>query len=257
MTSETVKEIQREFSRQAQPMAYAPAFREQAALQRLIRAVGDAPSHRVLDLACGPGIVAGAIAPRIGQVIGIDATHEMVRLARQHFEKGRLTNGSFSVASAESVPFDRGRFDQVITRLTIHHFADVPAVLSEARRVLRPAGRLIVADVISSADAEESRLHNALERLRDPTHVRMLRAEELLETIQRSGFSVLHAEEWTQPRSFPEWAAIINMDARTGPLEQIMRALAQAGQTAGISLREEGGELRFTHTWMLVDAAPA
>ncbi len=254
MTPEPVEEIQREFSRQAQQMASAPAFREYAALQRLVRVVGDAPSHRVLDLACGPGIVAEAIAPHAGQIIGIDATYEMIRLARQQLEKGHIVNGRLMVAAAERLPFERGTFDDVISRLTIHHFADPSVVLSEARRVLRSAGRLMIADVISSPDPEEARLHNSLERLRDPTHIRMLPARELLETIRGAGFSVLREEGWTQPRAFLEWAAIVNAGARTEPLEHVMRVLARAGQTAGISLREEDGVLQFTHTWMLVEA---
>lgn len=254
MTPETLKEIQLEFSRQAQPMACAPVFREQAVLQRLVRAVGGARSGRVLDLACGPGIVAEAVAPHVGQLIGIDATPEMIWLASRQFERANLKNGRFALAAAESLPFEGGTFDEVITRLSFHHFAEASVVAAEARRVLQRAGRLIVADIVSSADPEESRLHNSLERLRDQTHVRMLPAQELLDTIRMAGFCVLREETWTQPRTFSEWAAIVKMEARIEPLQNIMRALARAGQTAGIALREEEGELRFAHTWILIEA---
>jgi ubiquinone/menaquinone biosynthesis C-methylase UbiE len=247
-------EIQSEFTRQAKQMASAPAFHTQAVLERLRQAVGASPSDRILDLACGPGIVAETVSPHVREVVGIDATPEMIRLVRERFAMAHLTNGRFEVASAEWLPFEAGEFDQVLTRLSFHHFPDVAAVLAEIRRVLRPGGRMIVADVVSSEDADQSALHNSLERLRDPTHVRMLSSTELLQVIHGAGFSVMHEERWQQQRSFGEWAAIIADPTRTQPLEQVMRVLARAGEGAGISLREEAPDLLFTHTWLLVTA---
>ncbi len=254
MTVETEKNIRAEFTRQAEPMASAPAFHAESAIRRLVAAVGESPLDRVLDVACGPGIVAEAIAPHVREVVGIDVTPKMVRLAHARFSKARSNNGQFQVASAENLPFPSASFDQIVTRLSFHHFADLSKVLAEVRRVLRPDGRFIIADVVSSAEPEEAALHNALERLRDPTHVRMRAPNELLEVIDRAGFAVVRQQVWEQPRSFVEWAAIVADPERTQALEKVMRALARAGQSAGISLREGGDDLRFTHTWMLVEA---
>ncbi len=254
MSQKTEKEIQGEFSRQAQPMASAPAFRDSEAIRRLVDAEGNSSSARVLDMACGPGIVAEAIAPNVGRVVGIDMTPRMIELAQQRFREAHLDNGQFAVASAEDLPFADASFDQVITRLSLHHLADPGAVLTGIRRLLRPSGHLIVADVISSEDSDEALLHNSIEMLRDPTHVRMLSPDELLRAVKQAGFTVLREQRWQQERSFAEWAAIIADPRRTEPLENVMRALARAGFAAGISLREEQGQLRFTHTWMLVEA---
>ncbi len=254
MSQKTEKEIQSEFSRQAQSMASAPAFHDEQGVGRLVEAVGNLPSARVLDLACGPGIVAEAIAPQVCTVVGIDMTPRMVELAQQRFRRAQLENGQFTVASAEDLPFDGASFDQIITRLSLHHLTDPAAVLAGTRRLLRPSGHLIVADVISSEDSDEALLHNSIEMLRDPTHVRMLSPDELLRAVKQAGFTVLREQRWQQERSFAEWAAIIADPRRTEPLENVMRALARAGFAAGISLREEQGQLRFTHTWMLVEA---
>ena len=248
------KHIQTEFARQANQMAVAAAFHAEPVLEWLVRAVGAAARNRALDLACGPGIVAEVIAPRVREVVGLDVTPEMIRLAHDRLEKAQLTNAYFSVASVEALPFKENEFDQVITRLSLHHFHDVAAVLSEVRRVLRPGGDLIIADVVSPEDADESALHNSLEQLRDPTHVRMFAPAELLEIIHVAGFSLVSEEEWEQQRSFLEWAQIIANPARTDPLQNAMRALARAGQGAGIALREEAGQLFFTHRWRLVVA---
>ena len=223
-------------------------------MEWLVKAVASSARERVLDLACGPGIVAEAVSPHVRQVVGIDVTPEMIRLAEARLVKARQPNAYFGIGSAEALPFAENEFDQVITRLSLHHFTDVGAVLAEVRRVLRPVGNLIVADVVSSEDPEESALHNSLERLRDPTHVRMLAPSELRNIIRVAGFSLVSEDAWEQQRSFPEWAQIIANPARTEPLQNVMRALARAGQGAGMALREESGQLFFTHRWRLVIA---
>jgi ubiquinone/menaquinone biosynthesis C-methylase UbiE len=246
--------IQQEFSRQARQLASASAFHEKGAIERMVIALGDSAADRVLDVACGPGIVAEAIAPHVREVNGIDATPEMIRLANERFADAHLGNGCFAVASAEQLPFVRGLFDQVVTRLSFHHFTDLPAALAEMHLVLRPGGKLVVADVVSSEDADESALHNSLEKLRDPTHVRMYAASSLLDILYFGGFRVVHHESWRQARAFTEWAAIVADPSRTLPLQNVMRALARTGQSAGIHLREQSGELRFAHTWLLAVA---
>ncbi len=223
-------------------------------MQRLIDAFEDAAADRVLDVACGPGIVARALASRVREIVGVDATPEMIRLAQQRFKRSRLTNGRFGVGWAEALPFKNAQFDRVLSRLSLHHFTNIPAVLAEVRRMLRLRGRLIVADVVSSDDPEASALHNALERLRDPAHVRMLSRLELLQAIRSAGYAISSEETWTQERAFTEWAKIVAAPGWTEPLHHVMRALARAGQRAGIDLREDSGELLFTHTWLLVKA---
>ncbi len=248
------EQIRSEFTRQAGPMSTAPAFHADAVLGRLAKAVAAAPVGRILDLACGPGIVAEAVAPLAAELVGVDATPEMIRLAGERLAKAGLANARFQVALAESLPFGAAEFDTVLTRATFHHFPDLPAVLAEVRRVLRPQGRLVVADVLSSDDPGEAGLHNALERLRDPTHVRMLSRKEMRSALCSAGFDPLSQEVWDQERSFAEWARIVADPSRTDPLHEVMRALARAGQHAGMGLREVAGEVRFTHTWLLVVA---
>lgn len=249
--------IQAEFAHQAGPMASAPAFRAPAALERVVAAARSTAPGRVLDLACGPGIVAEALAPSVAELHGVDGTPEMVRRAQARFAARGLVNGRFQVAWAEALPFPGAAFDAVVTRLSFHHFPNLGAVLAEVRRVLRPGGHVVVADVTCAEDPREAALHNALERLRDPTHVGMLPPSRLREALRRGGF-VLEAEDtWTQERSFGEWAEIVADPARTGPLREVMAALARGGQGAGVGLREEAGVVRFTHTWWLAVCSPA
>ncbi len=243
--------IQAEFARQAAQMDRAPVFQAETVLDWFVKAIHSSSPARVLDLACGPGIVAEVVAPHVKEVVGVDATSAMIRHAQLRFEKARLTNGRFEMARAESLPFAGDEFDTVITRLSFHHFSNLPAVLTETRRVLKPRGYLAVADILSSDDPGESALHNALEKLRDPTHVHMLSRADFTDSIRFAGFELLSENIWEQERTFSDWAQIVSDPTRTDPIREVMQALARSGQQAGIALREEAGEIRFIHTWFM------
>ena len=251
-----VEKMQDEFARQAANMAASPAFKEEQTLRRISAALGPAPIGRVLEVACGPGIVAEAIAPLVSELVCIDATPEMLTLAKSRLEKSGQSNVTFQQAFAEALPFGAAEFDVIVTRLSFHHFKNIQAVLAELRRVLRPQGRLVTADVISSANREESTLHNALEQLRDPTHVHMLSHPEFMAALRSSGFEATFEESWEQQRNFSEWAKIVSVPGRTDPIREVMRTLSRSGLHAGIQLHEANGDIQFTHTWLLAVAQP-
>ena len=91
-----------------------------------------------------------------------------------------------------------------LQRLAVHHFANPHRALNEIFRVLRPGGTAVIVDVVSSEVAAESNLQNAIERLRDPSHVRMLPPSELDACIERSGFHRLHNSTWDMTRELEE-----------------------------------------------------
>jgi SAM-dependent methyltransferase len=136
----------------------------------------------------------------------------------------------------------------------VHHFANPQRALTEMFRVLRPGGTAVILDVVSSEDLEESDLQNAIERLRDPSHVRMLRATELDACIASAGFCELVPATWDKEREFEEWMGIVNDPDRAQPLYTVVRALAQSGRTAGIGLSIHGDRITFFHRRRLVKA---
>jgi hypothetical protein len=111
-----------------------------------------------------------------------------------------------------------------------------------------------VADIVSSENEEEAALHNALETLRDPTHVRMLSASGLLELFKASGLRITSKVTWEMKRDYDEWISITNAPERAKPLYTVMVALATTGIQAGINLHFDGKTLVFKHRWLLVTA---
>jgi ubiquinone/menaquinone biosynthesis methyltransferase len=120
--------------------------------KRRIVSMSDAgPGVRALDLACGTGDIAFALAARGASVIGLDITPRMIELARA---RGRETTGPRSPASGPrflvgdmlALPFEDARFDLVTTGYGIRNVPDIDAALREIGRVLRPGGRFLSLD---------------------------------------------------------------------------------------------------------------
>ena len=128
------------------------------------------------------------------------------------------------------------------------------AALSEMVRVLQPDGRIVIADIISSHVPEESELHNALEVLRDPSHVRMIPYTELKHLIRSAGLVIKTEDNWIREREFAEWMQITGAPERSRPLYVVMRELAGAGIRAGIELQIDGTTVVFKHRWILITA---
>ena len=196
-----------------------------------------------------------ALAPNASAVVAFDATEPMLEKAKARCAKAGLRNVEFKSGDAEHLPFADGSFDGAVTRAALHHFADPQRAIGEMYRVLRPGGAAVFADVISSDDAAQSALHNAIERLRDPSHVRMLPASELDAAARQAGFRDLHATAWDMPRELEEWFSIVSDPARVDPIRTVVRTLAEAGHDAGIGLSIKDGKVVFFHRWRLLKAA--
>jgi ubiquinone/menaquinone biosynthesis C-methylase UbiE len=246
--------VRDEFTRQAETFSASAAITDAALTQRFVAALGEAVTGSVLDVACGPGILTAAIAKSAREVVAFDLTPQMLKKAAQRCSEAGLANVRFREGNAVELPFADAVFDAVVTRLSVHHFDQPKRVMAEIFRVLRPGGSFVIADVISSEVADEAELQNAIEILRDPSHVRMLPASELTSLVKEAGFSVESLTRWDKPREFEEWMGIVNDASRVPPLRAVVRALARSGASAGMGLSLDGGKIRFFHRWNLIAA---
>lgn len=249
-----LERVKQEFTRQAGTFSASPAIADDALTARFVDAMGEAGRGRILDVACGPGIVAAALAADAREVVAFDITPEMLRRAEQRCAQAGRKNVTFKEGSATELPFADGAFDGVVTRLSVHHFQEPRRVVDEIARVLRPGGTFVLADVVTSENQEESALQNAIEILRDPCHTRMLPQSELLSMVEDGGCAVASHSTWDKPREFEEWMGIVNDATRVGPIRTVVHALADAGRTAGMGLSLADGRINFFHRWTLVVA---
>jgi ubiquinone/menaquinone biosynthesis C-methylase UbiE len=249
-----LKRVADEFARQAQTFERWAEKTDDQVAPRFQAALGAAAQGHLLDVACGPGVVTAALAPGAASVVAFDATEEMLEKARSRCDKAGLANVTFKCGDAENLPFPDAQFDGVVTRLAVHHFADPQRAIREMFRVLRRGGTAVVVDIVSSPDPAESNLQNAIERLRDPSHVRMLPTAELDACMTQAGFEDIERTTWDKDREFEEWMGIVNDPTRAEPLRTVVRALAEAGRTAGMGLSIQDGRIVFFHRWRLISA---
>ena len=144
---------------------------------------------RVLDLGCGGGHVSFHIAPHAGEVVAFDLSADMLNAVRAEAAARGLSNIVPHLGSVEHVPFADGAFDFVASRYSAHHWRNVAAGLAEARRVLAPGGAAVFADSISPGIPLLDTHLQAIELLRDPSHVRDYSALEWIDLLKRAGFT--------------------------------------------------------------------
>jgi ubiquinone/menaquinone biosynthesis C-methylase UbiE len=180
-----------QFTRQAVPFSSAPAIRNQEALNRIVELAGAGPEDTVLDVACGPGLLVCAFARVVRHATGIDLTPAMLEQAREQQRQQSLQNVSWRHGDVLPLPFEDGQFSIVSARFAFHHFLDPLAVLKEMRRV---GGRIVVADSAPASGKADS--FNAVEQLRDPSHVRAMPVEELREMFVSAGLNGPRVESY-------------------------------------------------------------
>lgn len=174
--------IVQQFTRQAIPFAQLPGHLD--SLDLLLELTRPSSEDTVLDLACGPGLVACAFARQAGQVIGLDLTPAMLEQAAKRQQEQGLTNLVWKQGDVQALSYADNSFSMVITRYSFHHLLDPQQTLAEMIRVCKPGGRVLVADV--ALPPEKSAAYDRLEIMRDPSHTHALTTDEFSKLFLQS-----------------------------------------------------------------------
>jgi SAM-dependent methyltransferase len=137
--------------------AYAPRL-----IQLVARLTGLGPEHRVLDLGCGPGVLAGAFGPFVAEVIGVDPEPEMLRIAEAEF--GGRGNIRFVQGSSFDLSPDLGRF-HLVTMGRSFHWMDRAETLKVLDDLIDPDGAVALFDSTHAASVPDNAWHAAYSAL--------------------------------------------------------------------------------------------
>jgi ubiquinone/menaquinone biosynthesis C-methylase UbiE len=192
------------------------------------------PGERVLDVACGTGIVARLAAERVGAqgaVVGLDLNTAMLAVARALPQSGATI--TWTEASVLAMPFPDATFNVVVCQLGLQFFPDRPQALREMRRVLVPGGRVLLSvfGPLAHNPAPQA-LADALERHLGPHASAIKRAEHDLddptaldELVAGAGFSDVAIETTTQQIRFPSPREYVRIQLAATPLAALMQEM--------------------------------
>jgi len=221
---------QDQFAASAGDYVASPLHAEGPDLAALAEWAAPVRGERALDVATGGGHVALALAALGADVVATDLTPEMLAAAERHLRGKGFTDVRFQLADAQALPFPAASFDLVTCRIAAHHFPALAAFVAEARRVIRPGGRLLLEDSIVPPGPAGDFL-NALEALRDPSHVRSLTLDGWWSLLLEGGFDVSRVATFDKRHDLDEW-----MNRMRTP-EPARAEIRQRLRAAGPSLR--------------------
>jgi len=239
--------VQTAFARQARGFGRSRLQTDPARLARLIEFLGPRPGERVLDVACGPGIVTAALDHAGLLAFGIDLTREMIREAVAR--EGRYVQGDVA-----RLPFQDETFDAVVCRSSFHHFTHPQVIMKEMTRVARRGGRVVIEDMRASDDVRKRDYHETIERLRDMSHARTLGRDEFREMAAVAGLSGFEDVPVTLVIDFDEWIDRAFPTPENRERARSMMEACVAEDLCGLKVWKEGDRLKFERQSLLFRA---
>lgn len=155
------------------------------------------PQDRVLDVACGTGLVSQLFAGRAAEVVGLDLTEEMASQAKPHLDR-------LVLAPAEKLPFDDGEFDLVVCRQGVQ-FMDLPDAVEEMVRVVRPGGRVVLINLCAYGPSDRDAYFEIL-RLRNPVRRHFFLPDDLANLLSGAGCAPVQARRYVSVEDVDAWS---------------------------------------------------
>ena len=212
----------------------------------LLVAAGDLAGRRTLDVGCGTGALAVALAERGGKVWGVDSSPEMLAEAQ-----AKKTRARFKEGAAEALPFKDGWFERVVMRLSLHHL-DRPRALAEAARVLVPGGRIAIA-TFDPEHFDRYWLNELFPSVAEIDRARFPDGTTLRAELEEAGFAGVRIEPLTQPGMVSRAEALERIQGRyISTLNLIDEGEYERGLAAAEAQIPE--ELEYRLEWLVVAA---
>jgi SAM-dependent methyltransferase len=216
-----------EFSHQSQTFDRAAVMSSAEALGALLDLLPAGAAGRWLEVACGTGVVARALAGRVDEVVGIDLAEAMLAVGRGEARSAGLENVRFEAGDATALEVADASFDGAVTRFSLHHIPVPGRVIAELARVVRPGGWVILADHVTEQDGAAAAWHQEIERLRDPSHWSCLTPVRIRALAERAGLECDEEQLIPFALDFDEWLTRSSAGASADVADLISFCLAE------------------------------
>jgi len=243
---DTVKKNQQAFTGQSTGFSSdGDTYADAGEMAWMLEELPVSPAAKVLDIATGTGEFARMLSPKVGSVVGLDATDAMLEQGKKFVKQVGIRNISFKKGVVQEIPFADRSFDIVSCRYAFHHFADPKPVISEMARVCKPGGHIIIVDIIIP-DEPLAAEYNYYEWLCDQSHTRALHPGEFETCFGLFGLDVISARTRILDNEFVEWMDFSLTEPQRR--EEILRAVRvelEGGPKTGLGAYEQDSVLCF------------
>jgi len=201
--------VERQFGAQAAAYVASPVHARGPDLDWLTARVAELRPGTALDLGAGGGHVSYALAPHAGRVIACDLSPRMLAAVAETAAARGLRNIETQACNVAALPFAGASADFAASRFSAHHWGDLPAGLRECRRVLKPGATAIFMDGVTPGRPLLDTWLQAIELLRDPSHVRDHGIDEWGRLLEVAGFDLQRVQRFSLRLDFASWIARI------------------------------------------------
>jgi SAM-dependent methyltransferase len=207
MESAHEKLVEAQFGPRAQAYVESSVHARGPDLQALESMVAAIRPACAIDLGAGGGHVSYLMARHAARVTAVDLSGEMLARVSTTAREKNLSNIEITQAPVERLPLPDSCCDFLAGRFSAHHWRDFNAGLREAHRVLAPGSRAAFIDVYAPEKAQLDTHLQAVELLRDASHVRNYTVAEWAGALSRAGFAIDGFQSWRLRMDFSDWTA--------------------------------------------------
>lgn len=264
MTGETAGEtakakVNARFTQTAMGYRLSKVHAQGTEFQRLIEAASFRGNELVIDAGCGAGHTAAHVAPHVDRVFAVDLSAAMLQQAAVVCAEQGLTNVEFVQGDVETLDATlhsrtHAPIDAIVSRFSAHHWPDPNRALQTFRRLLDGHGHVFLMDVVSQDDFVYDTHLQAIELLRDPSHIRDHSVSQWLQMFDQAGFVAQSLYEWNLAIDFDDWVA--RMQTPAHEIETIHKLFAGAPNEVQSRFNLNADSHNFTFSCALIQASP-
>ena len=252
--------VQRQFNPRAEAYRHSAVHAAGPDLEyarTLVSSTAARPAHG-LDLGCGAGHLSFALAPHVEHLVALDPSPNMLAaVARGAHERG-LRGIEVQTGSAQSLPYPDGTFSLACTRYSAHHWGRLEDALREMARVLTPGSHALIIDVIAPDSALVDTHLQAIELLRDVSHVRNRSVREWRELLGAAGLLEGQSRQWPLRIEFASWVARMSTPQRHVAAIRSLHASAPREVREALAIEPDGSFMLQTGLfWLTKPPHPA
>ena len=245
--------LTKEFKKQARGFDFDRFnYNRESFLNKVLKYLNPNKTDTLLEVAAGTGACGRFFSKHVHHVLCLDATLPMLEEALRLNTLKKIKNISLIRGFAQDLPFLSNSIDCALTRLSLHHFDDVDACFKDIARVIKKGGKFALIDM-EAAPESKRKLNDHLETLRDPSHVKSLSDQEMINLFKKNNFEILHHSITKMPLVIQDWLDLTKTPAKIQKqLLDIFNKDIKGNNKSGFELFMKNNKLHFNQRWVLI-----